>query len=208
MVFRLTPRSDSFFAELFVTSAGLLNDGARLLSELLAATPEDRPALAARMRELEHRADEATHAIVAQVDAAFITPYDRDDIHELAARLDDCMDHMDRAGDYLDAYALDRLPERTQAQVSAIARMAQLTLAVLPALRDRARVREYVVEINRLENVAESEHRRLRAQLLSGDPEQILVILKILDVADELDSVCDCFERLAHAVEVISLKAT
>ena len=67
---------------------------------------------------------------------------------------------------------------------------------------------EYVVEINRLENLAEREHRRLRGQLLSGDGAQVMQILKTLDVIDELEEVCDAFEKLAHAVEVISLKAT
>ncbi len=208
MGFRLTPRTDDLFAELFLVSGRLLIDGARLLTEVLATDAESRPGLVAQMRELEHRADETTHAIVARVNEAFVTPHDRDDLHTLAARLDDCMDHMDRAADLLDVYGLDRVPDRTAAQMEVIARMAQLTLGVLPALRDSLRVREYVVEINRLENLAEREHRRLRGQLLSGDGAQVMQILKTLDVIDELEEVCDAFEKLAHAVEVISLKAT
>ena len=104
MGFRLTPRTDDLFAELFLVSGRLLIDGARLLTEVLATDAESRPRLVAQMRELEHRADETTHAIVARVNEAFVTPHDRDDLHTLAARLDDCMDHMDRAADLLAVY--------------------------------------------------------------------------------------------------------
>ena len=206
--FRLTPRNDDTFTELFVASATHLTEGARLLAGLLAADADGRPHLAARMRDIEHQADEATHLIVHRVNSAFVTPFDRADIHALAARLDDCMDHMDRAVDLIDVYEIDHLPRRSAAQIDVIARMAELTVLVLPALRDRERVREYVVEINRLENQAEREHRRLRAHLLAGEATEVLDILKLLGVVDELEAVCNAFEKLAHAVEVISLKAS
>ncbi|GAA1803346.1 MAG: DUF47 family protein [Actinobacteria bacterium] len=208
MGFRLTPRNDDLFSALFAQSAQLLVEGARLLTDLLAADEATRPEVAARMRDVEHRADETTHEIIATVDGSFVTPYDRADMHALAARLDDCLDHMDRGVDLIDAYHLAALPERSATQIQVIARMAELTVSVLGALRDAERVREYVVEINRLENQADREHRRIRAGLLGGDPDQVLEILKVLDVVDALEAVSNGFEQVAHVIEVISMKAS
>ncbi len=61
------------------------------------------------MREIEHQADEATHEIIRKVNSSFITPFDREDIHGLAANLDDCMDLMDAAVDLIVLYRIGEL---------------------------------------------------------------------------------------------------
>ena len=91
MAFRFRP-VDSTFYDLFAEAAGHLVVGAGLLAEMLA-DGTDREAVAKRMREAEHAADETTHAIVRRVNSTFITPFDREDIYRLASTLDDVMDH-------------------------------------------------------------------------------------------------------------------
>ncbi|CCH74698.1 putative Pit accessory protein [Nostocoides australiense Ben110] len=206
VVFRLRPRNDEMFFELLVSASGLLVDGARLLSGLCADGDAGRADMIARMHEVEHQADEISHALIRRVDTSFITPFDREDLHRLVSGLDDCMDHMDAAVDFIDVHALAQLPPRAVAQVEIIARMAELTAAVVSGLRDPARVRDYVVEVNRLENEADRGYRRLRAELLSGDPMDVLRMLQNLDIVQELEAACNAFERVAHTVEGISLK--
>src|SRR5450759_3924823 len=98
--FRLTPKEDSFF-ELFATLAGHLVAGAHELTNLLAVEHSEREAVACRIRDIEHDADEATHAIMLKVNSSFITPFDREDIYRLASKLDDCMDLMEAAADLI-----------------------------------------------------------------------------------------------------------
>ena len=109
MGFRLTPQDNSFY-DLFAKSASFLVDGARELTTILGVEPSEREAVAARMREIEHQADEATHEIIRKVNSSFITPFDREDIHGLAANLDDCMDLMDAAVDLIVLYRIGELP--------------------------------------------------------------------------------------------------
>jgi len=122
VAFRLTPREDSFY-DLFAISATHLVSGARELTNLLAAdTPEVRSLVVQKMRDLEHQADEATHQIISRVNSSFNTPFDREDIHRLASRLDDCMDHMEEAADLVDLYKVDDLPKGVAKQIEIIAR--------------------------------------------------------------------------------------
>ncbi len=119
MGFRLTPRDHSVF-ELFAQSAQHLVDGARELTSVLGADPSERAAIAQRIHEIEHAADEATHDLIRQVNGSFVTPFDREDIHSLASRLDTCLDHMDAAADLIVLYRLDGLPRGIAEQVETL----------------------------------------------------------------------------------------
>ena len=76
----------------------------------MLADGTDREAVAKRMREAEHAADETTHAIVRRVNSTFVTPFDREDIYNLASGLDDVMDMMDEAVDLILLYEVAHLP--------------------------------------------------------------------------------------------------
>ncbi len=204
MRLRFTPRNASFF-DLLAEQAGHLVRGADLLSELLGAEKAERKNVATRLREAEHDADEATHTIMRNLNQTFVTPFDRDDIYMLAARLDDCMDFMEEAGDLVVLYQLDELPPLVIKQVDVLRRCAELTAEAMPRLRAMKHLTEYWVEINRLENEADRTYRRLVAELFNDGLEPIL-LMKLKDVVDALEGAADGFERVANLVETIALK--
>ena len=125
VAFRLRP-VDTAFYDLFTESAQHLVVGAGLLAEMLA-DGADRAAVAERMREAEHEADETTHAIVRRVNQTFVTPFDREDIYRLASGLDDVMDMMDEVVDLVLLYEVARLPPELSEQVEVIQQCADLT---------------------------------------------------------------------------------
>jgi len=203
--FRFTPQDNSFF-ELFATSASHLVDGAHELTTLLAVEHSERETVTSRIRDIEHAADESTHAIMRKVNSSFITPFDREDIYGLASNLDDCMDLMEAAADLIVLYRIGDLPEGITAQVEVLARMAELTAEAMPRLRSmRDDLSEYWIEINRLENKADRIYRRLVAELFNNGKDAITV-LKLKDVVDELEAAADAFETVAHTVEGIAVK--
>ena len=167
MGFRLTPQDNSFY-DLFAKSASFLVDGARELTTILGVSTSEREAVAARMREIEHAADEATHEIIRKVNSSFITPFDREDIHGLASNLDDCMDLMDAAVDLIVLYRIGELPAGVSRPGRGAARMSELTAEAMPRLRSMKDLSEYWIEINRLENQADQIYRRLLAELFNG----------------------------------------
>src|SRR6266849_1481165 len=91
---RLLPREEEFF-DLFVEVATRNKVAAQHLRDLFDAPPERRIAHVDAIKRLEHEADQVTHEVVNRLDRTFITPLDREDIHQLASNLDDVMDAID-----------------------------------------------------------------------------------------------------------------
>lgn len=203
MGFRFRPVDGTFY-DLFAESAKHLVTGAELLAEMLASGA-DREAVAQRMRDAEHAADETTHGIVRRVNSTFVTPFDREDIYALASGLDDIMDFMDEAVDLILLYEVESLPGELSTQVEVIQRCAELTAAAMPKLQSMKDLEEYWIEINRLENTGDKSYRRILAMLFNGSYEA-LEVLKLKDIVESLESAIDAFEKVANAVEQIAVK--
>jgi uncharacterized protein Yka (UPF0111/DUF47 family) len=86
------PKDHSFFP-LFESDAHNLVKAAELLKELLSKTEiEDHERLYKDIRDVEHIGDDITTKTYEQLNKSFITPFDREDIHELTANIDDVVD--------------------------------------------------------------------------------------------------------------------
>ncbi len=203
MGLRFRPVDTSFY-DLFSESAHHLVIGAELLAEMLsdAADHED---VARRMREAEHNADETTHALIRKVNSTFVTPFDREDIYALGSGLDDVMDMMDEVVDLILLYEVKVMPPELSTQVEVLQRCAELTAAAMPNLRSMQSLEEYWIEINRLENTGDRNHRRTLAKLFSGEFKTIEV-LKLKDIVESLEEAIDAFEKVANIVEQIAVK--
>ncbi|CAB4718969.1 MAG: DUF47 family protein [Actinobacteria bacterium] len=203
MGFRFRPVDTSFY-DLFAESATHLVVGAGLLAEMLSegTDPAD---VATRMREAEHAADETTHAIIRRVNSTFVTPFDREDIYSLASGLDDVMDMMDEVVDMILLYEVKILPAELSEQVDVLQRCAELTAANMPKLQSMQSLEEYWIEINRLENTGDRNHRRILANLFSGEF-KAMEVLKLKDIVESLEDAIDAFEKVANIVEQIAVK--
>ena len=195
---------DSTFYDLFSEAAQHLVIGADLLAEMLGADG-DREDIARRMRDAEHAADETTHSIIRRVNSTFVTPFDREDIYNLASGLDDVMDMMDEVVDLVLLYEVKELPAELSTQVDVIKRCAEITSEAMPKLQAMKALDEYWIEINRLENVGDKNYRRTLATLFSGDFKAIEV-LKLKDIVESLEGAIDAFEKVANTVEQIAVK--
>jgi uncharacterized protein len=195
---------DTAFYDLFSESAQHLVVGAGLLAEMLGDTAA-RDDVAARMRQAEHDADETTHALFKRVNTTFVTPFDREDIYRLGSALDDVMDMMDEAVDLILLYEVKVLPPELSQQVDVLQRCAELTAAAMPGLQTPQNLEEYWIEVNRLENTGDKNHRRTLAKLFSGEFKTIEV-LKLKDIVEALEGAIDAFETVANIVEQIAVK--
>jgi predicted phosphate transport protein (TIGR00153 family) len=200
----LRPQTNTFY-DMFTASANNLLDGAQTLHALITGPRSDREALAKELRNQEHRGDDHTHGILREVNATFVTPIDREDIYRLASRLDDVMDFFEAAGDLIVLYELDEMPPETHRMAELLVRAAELTSLAMPRLRSLSHLSDYWVEINRLENEADKLHRRFVARLFGGDFDA-LTVLKLKEIAEELENAADAFENVADTVETIAVK--
>src|SRR5690606_1378490 len=134
-----------------------------------------------------------------------VTPFDREDIYDLASGLDDVMDEMDEAVDLILLYEVEHLPRELSSQVEVLQRCAELTAAAMPRLQAMKDLEEYWIEINRLENTGDKSYRRILASLFSGKYEA-LEVMKLKDIVEALEEAIDAFETVANIVEQIAVK--
>jgi predicted phosphate transport protein (TIGR00153 family) len=202
--FSLSPKDSSFYP-LFTASAQNLVAATDVLSEFIHDHAH-REQLAARLRELEHEGDQSTHAIFRQLNTSFVTPFDREDIYNLASDLDDVMDFVEAAADLVILTGLGTLPAEMNQQTALLQRAAQTTAEAMPRLRTLNKdLSDYWIEVNRIENEADKLYRRLLSRLYSGEFDA-LEILKLKEVADQLEEAADAFEHVANVVETIAVK--
>ncbi len=206
MRFKLRPSDDSFY-EFFSRAAQNLVTGTELLSEL-AVPGVDVQSVSERLVDIEHDSDAITHELYKKINSTFITPFDREDIYRLGSLLDDVMDHLEAVGSLLYLYgltSLPTLPREMHELVKVLDQQARLTADSMPRLKAMKDLEEYWVECNRLENEGDRAYRMLLVRLFSGEYDA-LTVLKMKEVADELEAACDAFEHVANTVETIAVK--
>ncbi|MET9000427.1 DUF47 family protein [Amycolatopsis sp. Hca4] len=201
---RFTPRGTRFF-DLLAEAAKNLVAGTALLRELVAADPGDREPIAKRLHEVEHQGDELTHTIMVELNSSFVTPFDREDIQALAAKIDDVLDFMDTAADLAVLYRIGAFPPGTDVLLRVLCRAAELTAAAMPGLSKVGELEPFWIEINELENEADRVYRRILAHLFEpgGDA---LEVLKTKEVVEQFELAADGFEHLADVVQTIAVK--
>jgi uncharacterized protein len=204
--FKLRPSEDAFY-ELFSRAAQNLVRGTELLSEL--ALPEvDVQSISERLVEVEHDNDALTHELFQKINSTFVTPFDREDIYQLGSQLDDVVDHLEGIGSLLYLYGLTTLPilpREMHDMVRVLDQQARATAEAMPRLRTMRELGDYWVECNRLENEGDQAYRMLLVRLFSGEYDA-LTVLKMKEVADELEAACDAFEHVANTIETIAVK--
>ncbi len=203
MRFKVIPADEGFY-ELFTKAAANNQRAAQLLQELFL-TYDQRDSIRERIRQAEHDGDEITHTVMKRINTTFVTPFDREDIYKLASGLDDVMDHMDGAADFVVLHNIaDPLPELAK-QADVLVRAATVAHDAVGRLKNLRGLEEYWVEINRLENEGDRVYRKTVAQLFSGDF-KAMDVLKHKDVIEEMENALDSLEGVANTIESIVLK--
>ncbi len=204
-MFGFIPKEMEFYS-LFNQSAQLLSDAGKLLHEVVKDF-QGLPAKAQRMERLEHDADQVTHEIISRLNKTFITPLDREDIHELATTLDDVMDFIEEVTEHLILYKVDQLTPQFQALAEVVALQVEEINKMVPRLKDlrHADILQHCIEINRLENQADRVLREAVAELFDrgGDP---LKVMKWRELYSLLETATDKCEDVADVIEGIFLK--
>ena len=203
MAFRLIPREEKFYSD-FQALADELHRGAEMLEQMVA--PE-RPVWgkADEIKEVEHKCDFLTHEIIQRLNKTFVTPIDREDIHELAKTLDDVMDAIDNAASLVPLYKIDKVRPGARELTRIIIQQCDEIRVAVEALEQRKGVLERAIEINRLENEADRIHMNAISQLFDEETNPI-VVLKWKELYDLLEEATDACEDVANLLENVVVK--
>src|SRR3954466_3305214 len=124
MLSRLIPRDEQFF-DLFNQLAEHLKTAANLLQQLFA-DPHRTAELVKQIKDVEHLADVLTLSINTRIDKSFITPIDREDIHQPASRLDDVIDRLDGTARRVVMLHINEVREPAKQMAHVVLRAAEL----------------------------------------------------------------------------------
>ncbi len=206
MAFRLLPRDERFF-DLFTALATTTVNGALALTELFRRQDNDRWQLVEVIKGLEHDADEVTHAIVTRLDRTFITPFDPEDIHELASRLDDIMDRIDSTARRARIFRIEEVPDGALLLCDVIHRTTVQVLTAVKALHAGPTTDVLVAcrEIKRLEEEGDAMYHMWLGRLFEGVHEPLMVI-KWKELYDTLEKTLDSAEDAANVLESVTIK--
>lgn len=201
--FRLIPREEKFYED-FKMMADQLKRGARLLESMFAVDPPVADK-AHEIKEVEHQCDFLTHEIIQRLNKTFVTPIDREDIHELARTLDDVMDAIDSAASLVPLYRIDKVRPGARELTRIIIQQTDEIRTAVEALEQRKGVLERAIEINRLENEADRIHRQAIGRLFDEEHDPIMVI-KWKEIYDILEEATDACEDVANLLENVVVK--
>ncbi len=201
---RLIPKDEGFFP-LFDQLATRLTKSAGLLQELVAS-PGDSGRLVAEIKTVEHEADLLTLDIIVRIDKSFVTPIDREDIHQLANVLDNSIDLIDGTARRLQMFNVteSREPAREQCRV-----LLQAAKEIEEAVKQIKNPKVVAVQLRKIKTLEEEGdaiyHEAIGALFRVPNPDPIEVI-KWKELYDSLEGALDECEDVGNVLESISLK--
>jgi len=207
-VFKLFPREETFLPQ-FARAAEIILEAATALDQL-AADFTDVELKVAHIKHLEHEGDQVAHQTFGLLSRTWITPIDREDIHALVKALDDVLDFIDAAANRFVLYKI-REPRAGLKQATEIlvqsAHAIRRASALLGDLKHSAAILEICVEINRLENEADTLNRISIGRLFETEKDPI-TLLKWKEIYEVLEEATDRCEDVANVFEQIVLKSS
>lgn len=200
---KLLPHEDGFH-DMFVELAENVYRASQAMVSMLEnySTPASD---AEKIKDIEHANDTIMHGLMNKLNRTFITPFDREDIHELGSKIDDVLDLTDAAASRLVTYRIAKIRPGVADLARVLMAATKEVVAAIRVLEKKNEILEHCIEINRLENEGDRLCRDLIANLFEQEKDPILVI-KWKEIIEVLEIATDKCEDVANVVETITLK--
>jgi uncharacterized protein len=206
MLGRLMPREGKFF-DLFNAHAERIVEGGRELAAMIGTFTE-LDAHAQRIDTIERAADKITHETIALLHKTFITPFDRDQIHQLITTMDDILDLIQDVAESVALYDLRRAtPEARQlAEINQMCcERVKVAVGLLTNIKHPEAILKCCEEIDRLESDADRVLRGAMSKLFRDEPD-VKQLIKLRTIYELLETISDRCEDVANIIEGIVLE--
>jgi predicted phosphate transport protein (TIGR00153 family) len=206
MLGRLMPREGKFF-DLFNAHAERIVEGGRELAAMIGTFTE-LDAHAQRIDTIERAADKITHETIALLHKTFITPFDRDQIHQLITTMDDILDLTQDVAESVALYDLRRAtPEAKQlAEINQMCcERVKIAVGLLTNIKHPEAILKCCEEIDRLESDADRVLRAAMSKLFRDEPD-VKQLIKLRTIYELLETISDRCEDVANIIEGIVLE--
>ncbi|HZT91080.1 MAG TPA: DUF47 family protein [Gaiellaceae bacterium] len=158
------------------------------------------------VKDLEHVADAAVSELLSQTNALFVTPYDRDDLIELAFAVDDVADAAENASELLGLYGVEMPTKQSFELCALLTRGASELAELLGGIRRHEASQQRIVAIKEIEDEGDRVARAARASLFKDERIDPVIVIRWKDIYEALEDAIDACETAAHRVGNILVK--
>jgi uncharacterized protein len=208
-IFHFFQPKDKIFFLLFQKATANATETSKALVELVnTSSHERRKELFREIERLEHVGDDITHETYNQLSINFITPFDRDDIHNLVSAIDDVVDYIHGASKRIELYKVETMTPAIVKLAELILKSTeelQIAVSELRNLKNISKIKESTVRINSIENHADDIFDMAIAKLFEEEKNAVEVI-KMKDVLFVLETATDKCEEAANIINTILIK--
>jgi predicted phosphate transport protein (TIGR00153 family) len=200
----LVPRTSEFY-DLF----GRAGANAVAAADKAAARFRDYPnssVTQADVKAIEHAGDEITRDIIQLLNTQYITPFDREDIYELARAIDDVVDLIEEASDLLELYGVESTTRQALEQCRILVGAVDCLNRALGGLKGLRGVQQALVELKQFEDEGDRVVREAIADLFKDSRIDPLIVIRWKDIFDALEGAIDACESAANVVGNIAVK--
>ena len=206
-MFSLKPKEDKF-CKLFLEAAKNVNEGAIILRKGLDALG-DKELNVSKIEALEHKGDRLVNIVVKELNEAFITPIDREDIYSLIKKLDDILDLINSTIHRFLMYDINTSTNESKSFADMIVECTKYILELMKALNSvgnkKIYIKEKIICIHKIESEADCLYRKTIADLFKNEKNPIEII-KWKEIYQILENTIDKCEKIANTVEGVVIK--
>jgi predicted phosphate transport protein (TIGR00153 family) len=201
---RLVPRPTEFY-DLFAQAGENALDAARHAETRFREYPNSS-VTQADVKAIETRGDELTRELIQLLNTQYVTPFDREDIYELATAIDDVVDFIDEAADLLELYGVESTTAHAVDQCRILVEAVEQLSLALNRLKGVRGAQEALVELKRLEDEGDRVVHDAIAALFRDDRIDPLIVIRWKDIYEGLERALDAAEHAANVIANIVVK--
>jgi len=200
----LVPRRQDFYG-LFSELGQNAQATAKLAQQRFAGYP-DSLVDQGKVKDLEHEGDRLTAELYQLMNTQYVTPFDREDIHDLARAIDDVVDHTERASDLLGLYRVEAPMEQAIEQCRLLVGATEHLASALSNLRNLRGIQRHIAGIKSREDEGDRVVRDAVAALFEDENVSPRLIIQWKDIFETLEDALDACDTAGHLISNIIVK--
>lgn len=199
-------KQDPFFALLLKISQNM-REGLHYANDFRIETVADLKEISIRMKQYETDGDKLIHELIVMLNKAFMTPIEREDILDLAMRMDDVLDGMEGCIAHFEMFTLTEIDDSMRNFLGYISKSTDEIVAAMELLnkKDLIGMRQHAILIKDYERECDEILRSSIKRLFLNEKDPIRLI-KVKDIYEQLEDIADYCQTVAKTMETILMR--
>ncbi len=169
----------------------------------------DVAAKAKKVHDIEHEADKLLHGLVHELNRAFITPIDREDILHIGNNIDSITDLIEEVANLFDMLSIKEVEKPALEMSNLVVLICEVLARAIKEFEDfrkSKKLADLIIEVNGLEEKGDSIYRSTLKALYNNEKMPILDIAKWKEIYDNMERIFDSCEEVADLLESSAVK--